>query len=593
MANKRYKISLEIDAQSSKKLEKQLATAVDKSLGRTINNLTNSIGTHTKAMLTESGGKQASASQRISNVGQQMEVILKKVEDREYMTHIKSIEEHLEKISKNVEQMTTKGMGGGTPTESDKLQIEQIKLDRAHYDFERQHLSATWRQTSFNERKKLLAMDHQMKMTRMFNRSFLSLLQQGGAIGSVVGAVGNAAMQTPQLQKIQEFLKYQNLDRDKRRLIEQQAMSGTPMGLASANSMLSQEGFKSGIGELMKMQDTWFGKIVKTIGKALPSTGTAKGMAIGGLALGGATLIGMAFKKALDSSPMMQQMLKLWNFGIMLILRPIGDFIGFMLRPIMVWMLRKFIIPWYQDVYPIMKTLGNDIGRWVAEFLDDPLGQIHGALIGFIEWIKKIINKVTPDSTDSGKTLPTENPPKVPPAGKGGFWQKFWAGATGSGWGFGNVPNPNAGTQTKIDEFEKQIPKGSPKDNSKFTGLVDKLKDQFKRYSPDIIKKYWTTGTLTRMITGAVKGLGIGAGLGIAEGEIKRWLAGEEWLPDWARKNLQSNIQGEEDIINGVWNLLTGQNVNIRPEIIVQDQTMGGVQVLDNTSAWDRQHSTG
>ena len=100
MANKRYKISLEIDAQSSKKLEKQLANAVDKSLGRTINNLTNSIGTHTKAMLTESGGKQASASQRISNVGQQMEVILKKVEDREYMTHIKSIEEHLEKISK-------------------------------------------------------------------------------------------------------------------------------------------------------------------------------------------------------------------------------------------------------------------------------------------------------------------------------------------------------------------------------------------------------------------------------------------------------------------------------------------------------------
>lgn len=68
-----------------------------------------------------------------------------------------------------------------------------------------------------------------------------------------------------------------------------------------------------------------------------------------------------------DSSPMLQQMLKLLNFSIMLIFRPIGDFIGFLLRPIMIFFLRRFIIPWYKDVYPVMKTLGIKVGNAIKE----------------------------------------------------------------------------------------------------------------------------------------------------------------------------------------------------------------------------------
>jgi len=75
-------------------------------------------------------------------------------------------------------------------------------------------------------------------------------------------------------------------------------------------------------------------------------------------------------KKAFDVSPMFQAIKKLLQFGFMLILRPIGDFFGFIMRPIMVMMLRKFIIPWYKDVYPAMKKWGTYIGEKLVPVLE-------------------------------------------------------------------------------------------------------------------------------------------------------------------------------------------------------------------------------
>ena len=75
-------------------------------------------------------------------------------------------------------------------------------------------------------------------------------------------------------------------------------------------------------------------------------------------------------KKAFDVSPMFQAIKKLLNFGFMLILRPIGDFFGFVMRPIMVMMLRKFIIPWYKDVYPAMKKWGTYIGEKLVPVME-------------------------------------------------------------------------------------------------------------------------------------------------------------------------------------------------------------------------------
>jgi len=100
-----------------------------------------------------------------------------------------------------------------------------------------------------------------------------------------------------------------------------------------------------------------------------------------GILIGGASagILLAVLKKAFDVSPMFQAIKKLLNFGIMLILRPIGDFFGFIMRPVMIMLLRRFIIPWYRDVYPKLKD--------AAKFIGDPLAEtgeaIHNTLSDF------------------------------------------------------------------------------------------------------------------------------------------------------------------------------------------------------------------
>jgi len=92
--------------------------------------------------------------------------------------------------------------------------------------------------------------------------------------------------------------------------------------------------------------------------------------------------LGAIIAKALDSSPMFGQMLKLWKFAIMMIFRPLGDFFGFFFRPILVLLLRKFIIPWYTTMYPVMIKLGNDWGTMAAGFIDW-ITNVGAKIIGF------------------------------------------------------------------------------------------------------------------------------------------------------------------------------------------------------------------
>ena len=100
-----------------------------------------------------------------------------------------------------------------------------------------------------------------------------------------------------------------------------------------------------------------------------------------GILIGGASagILLAVLKRAFDVSPMFQAIKKLLNFGFMLILRPIGDFFGFIMRPVMIMLLRRFIIPWYRDVYPKLKD--------AAKFIGDPLAAtgeaIHDTLSDF------------------------------------------------------------------------------------------------------------------------------------------------------------------------------------------------------------------
>ena len=74
----------------------------------------------------------------------------------------------------------------------------------------------------------------------------------------------------------------------------------------------------------------------------------------------------------------------------MMVLRPIGDFFGFVMRPIMIMLLRKFIIPWYSKMYPQMMKWGTDIGTKLAGALsalaDGDIAGAFAAIWGEVDW---------------------------------------------------------------------------------------------------------------------------------------------------------------------------------------------------------------
>ena len=121
---------------------------------------------------------------------------------------------------------------------------------------------------------------------------------------------------------------------------------------------------RSGIGGAMMGvtgQDKKGSGIAKNIGK------------LSLIAIGVGSILGLVKKLTgmiIDSSPMLQQMLKLLNFGFMLILRPIGDFIGFFLKPMIMWFIRDVALPWYKSNVKKAMDKGNEEG---TKFADNPL----------------------------------------------------------------------------------------------------------------------------------------------------------------------------------------------------------------------------
>lgn len=151
---------------------------------------------------------------------------------------------------------------------------------------------------------------------------------------------------------------------------------------------MSQEGSQNASdGQTIPVSDTQMLKELAKIGKSLGGTFSKaakdddkkssglKDMMSGGLGklgmitLGVGTIMGVA-KLFISASPMLKSMLKLFQFGIMLVLRPIGDFIGFMLRPIMLMVLTKFILPFYQNALPMMQEMGTLVGEVLVPYIE-------------------------------------------------------------------------------------------------------------------------------------------------------------------------------------------------------------------------------
>tara|TARA_R110002051_G_scaffold3442_2_gene18620 strand:- start:1573 stop:3672 length:2100 start_codon:yes stop_codon:yes gene_type:complete len=89
-----------------------------------------------------------------------------------------------------------------------------------------------------------------------------------------------------------------------------------------------------------------------------------------GLGIGVAGVLMSVIVKAFSASPLFAQMMKMMKFMVTLILMPIGTFFGALLRPILVILLRKFIVPMYSKWMPIMMKAGEGVGKLVAWFID-------------------------------------------------------------------------------------------------------------------------------------------------------------------------------------------------------------------------------
>jgi len=94
----------------------------------------------------------------------------------------------------------------------------------------------------------------------------------------------------------------------------------------------------------------------------------------------GGSIVGMLGKKLFDSSPLLKTMMSLFNTSIMLIFRPIGDFIGSFLRPIMLFFMKNIAIPFYKNSKHAM-GIGEQMGKKALGFLLKPVETIHAAIV--------------------------------------------------------------------------------------------------------------------------------------------------------------------------------------------------------------------
>jgi len=134
------------------------------------------------------------------------------------------------------------------------------------------------------------------------------------------------------------------------------------------------------------------------LGKLNPLVDWAKrnktGIIISAASIG---LLFMTFKKLLSVSPMLQKMLEVMNIAFNLVLRPFGDFLGFVLRPLAMMFLAT-AMPFFKTAYPFLMKLGMILGKQLAA--GDILGMFFTITdkIKIEDVMKYLFDKVTGNS---------------------------------------------------------------------------------------------------------------------------------------------------------------------------------------------------
>jgi hypothetical protein len=284
---------------------------------------------------------------------------------------LEKLTKSFEKLNKNLEDFTKTAKTGTTSSKVDHDKIHKQNMERQRSYFE--NVEAMKRLS-----QELKGGTNSMKM-------FTGLITKGATAGLVfqklTGSIENYITQNEKYKdahaELQELIKkYGSMGDEKGKGKDERWSKASPEDRARGSELREQTKGKSG------------DKLADQLGGAKEFFGKHKmGMMIGA---GSAGILLKVLKMAFDASPMFQQIQKLLKFGIMMVLRPIGDFFGFIMRPVMIMLLRKFIIPWYTKMYPQMMKWGTEIGTKLAGALgalaDGDVGGAFAALWGDVDW---------------------------------------------------------------------------------------------------------------------------------------------------------------------------------------------------------------
>ena len=238
----------------------------------------------------------------------------------------------------------------------------------------RQELSRM-RMASYNEKIRRHNLEYEDKLIRQ--RRVQQILTRSAPMGGL-GGMAFGMLQNIGHMKMDNYSRLQELNQKGIDMTSSEKKERDMLDRSTVSNKM--------FGKLDKSFEKYFGGDSKW-NKFFGGQGKMAAAGLGAGALGGGMALG---KMIIDSSPLLQQMLKLLQFGVMLVLKPIGDFFGMIFRPILITLLRKFIIPNYQKIMPMMLKMGQDIGNMLVGVLDFLTG----------DWLKNLdFGNILPEFT--------------------------------------------------------------------------------------------------------------------------------------------------------------------------------------------------
>jgi hypothetical protein len=240
------------------------------------------------------------------------------------------------------------------------LNIEQ---EREHGDQVRRNINLRNNMDSFNDKFNMLkksltggfgfqaAMDKSVKNMGSMTRVFQEQKHAGNAFKKATKEAAEA------LRKLQiAFLTGDKADIQEA-TTEYEAKKEREAKTKDTFEHTTKDAKKAGVMGKFKGVFERFDKISEFLGKkAVPI----------GIGMGVAGVLMSVIVKAFSASPLFAQMMKMMKFMVTLILMPIGTFFGALLRPILILLLRKFIVPFYSTWMPVLMKVGGQVGKWLT-----------------------------------------------------------------------------------------------------------------------------------------------------------------------------------------------------------------------------------